>query len=277
MATIHESVLAPRFEFEADLELSRPYRNVRARGDKDSFHMDRYSRPSSFARSTAAWSIFSDLSLSEISTISALALPLVSTDLGNPQHYEFSHNEQANSLPPVELEKISSGRVSEAVAGLTDALNTLTQHLEWQGPASQTDFPALNMTPKVILRAFDVYIPASPITLSTRSSKSIAKLQALNGLQFGELSVDVIDELSRRAMIFGGCESVPPFLTPQDIFHPKRNQARQKLRILADSRFSDLVTDVYRETERRALKRGPTVEAVPRGRVVGEAPRYLEV
>ncbi|KAJ3043364.1 component of the polarisome, partial [Rhizophlyctis rosea] len=42
-----------------------------------------------------------------------------------------------------------------------------------------------------------------------------------------------------------------PFLPVRDDFHPKRNQARQKLATLPSSRFKDLASDVYFEIERR--------------------------
>lgn len=42
-----------------------------------------------------------------------------------------------------------------------------------------------------------------------------------------------------------------PFLPVRDDFHPKRNQARQKLATLPTSRFKDLSSDVYYELARR--------------------------
>lgn len=42
-----------------------------------------------------------------------------------------------------------------------------------------------------------------------------------------------------------------PFLPVRDDFHPKRNQARQKLATLPTSRFKDLSSDVYFELARR--------------------------
>lgn len=55
------------------------------------------------------------------------------------------------------------------------------------------------------------------------------------------------DELSRRLL---GSNAVP-FLPVCDDFHPKRNQARQKLATLPKNRFKDLASDVYYELERR--------------------------
>ena len=42
-----------------------------------------------------------------------------------------------------------------------------------------------------------------------------------------------------------------PFLPVREEFHPKRNQARQKLATLPTSRFEDLSSDVYYELARR--------------------------
>lgn len=45
--------------------------------------------------------------------------------------------------------------------------------------------------------------------------------------------------------------SLVPFLPVRDDFHPKRNQARQKLATLPTGRFKDLSSDVYYELGRR--------------------------
>lgn len=42
-----------------------------------------------------------------------------------------------------------------------------------------------------------------------------------------------------------------PFLPVRDEFHPKRNQARQKLATLPSAKFEDLCSDVYFEIMRR--------------------------
>jgi hypothetical protein len=42
-----------------------------------------------------------------------------------------------------------------------------------------------------------------------------------------------------------------PFLPVKEEFHPKRNQARQKLATLPITRFQDLASDVYFELARR--------------------------
>ncbi|CAK7206231.1 component of the polarisome [Sporothrix eucalyptigena] len=101
------------------------------------------------------------------------------------------------------------------------------------------------------------------------ANKARDKLQRLTSVQFLELSTDVYDELmrrqafSRRAAQGGPPNGGPPsYLLPEDSFHPKRNQARQKLASLGPPRFRDLATDVFCELERR----------IPRF-VAGEIPR----
>ncbi|KAF2801315.1 uncharacterized protein BDZ99DRAFT_483808 [Mytilinidion resinicola] len=83
-----------RFAFESDLETSRVYRNAQ------SSHCDA-SFASSVAR-TNAWSIFSGLSLADVSVISVIALPVYSVDIENRQWYTFGDVDKvSDSLAPV--------------------------------------------------------------------------------------------------------------------------------------------------------------------------------
>ena len=88
-----------------------------------------------------------------------------------------------------------------------------------------------------------------------KPNKARDKLLRLSAVQFQELSTDVYDELLRRQSAGrpqpGGPSQVPTFLLPKENFHPKRNQARQKLATLPAARFRDLATDVFYELERR--------------------------
>lgn len=88
-----------------------------------------------------------------------------------------------------------------------------------------------------------------------RPNRARDKLLRLSPVQFQELSTDVYDELLRRQSVAGqqttGPGQVPSYLLPKDNFHPKRNQARQKLATLPPPRFRDLATDVFYELERR--------------------------
>ncbi|KAK4190472.1 protein SPA2 [Podospora australis] len=88
-------------------------------------------------------------------------------------------------------------------------------------------------------------------------NKARDKLQRLTGVQFLELSTDVFDELKRRELSSRRPPNAPPgsgppdYLLPEENFHPKRNQARQKLSSLVPPRFCELATDVFCELERR--------------------------
>jgi Spa2 homology domain (SHD) of GIT len=91
-----------------------------------------------------------------------------------------------------------------------------------------------------------------------RPNKARDKLLRLSSVQFQELSTDVFDELLRRQAVGRKGPNgqplegaTPPHLLPKDSFHPKRNQARQKLSTLPPPRFRDLATDVFYELERR--------------------------
>lgn len=86
-------------------------------------------------------------------------------------------------------------------------------------------------------------------------NKARDKLLRLSSVQFYELSTDVYDELIRRQSAArappNAPNAVPTYLTPEKNFHPKRNQARQRLSSLGPPRFRDLAADVFHELERR--------------------------
>ncbi|KAJ4363920.1 component of the polarisome [Neocucurbitaria cava] len=90
-----------------------------------------------------------------------------------------------------------------------------------------------------------------------RPSRAKDKLTRLSAVQFQELSTDVYDESIRRELDRkrGGTgapgNDTPQYLLPKNNFHPKRNQARQKLSTLPLERFRQLATDVFYELERR--------------------------
>jgi cell division control protein 24 len=85
LSTPLEGIEVSSFDFENDLETSRVYR----RAQRDT--MD-FSFRSSVAH-TNAWSQFSGLSLSKISMISAIALPLYPDEIENGQHYALGREQ----------------------------------------------------------------------------------------------------------------------------------------------------------------------------------------
>ncbi|KAF1843551.1 uncharacterized protein K460DRAFT_407893 [Cucurbitaria berberidis CBS 394.84] len=72
---------AQNFQFESDLKSSRVYRKAKR-------HTADYSFRSSIALSHA-WSSMSDISLSDISVVSVVALPITLDDVGDLGHYTF--------------------------------------------------------------------------------------------------------------------------------------------------------------------------------------------
>ncbi|KAF2090000.1 hypothetical protein K490DRAFT_35888 [Saccharata proteae CBS 121410] len=102
-----------------------------------------------------------------------------------------------------------------------------------------------------------------------RPNKARDKLLRLSSVQFQELSTDVYDESMRRESERrrGGPNALgndtPKFLLPKNNYHPKRNQARQKLSTLPLERFRQLATDVFYELERRFPRfTAPDIERV---------------
>ncbi|KAJ3412608.1 hypothetical protein HDV05_000476 [Chytridiales sp. JEL 0842] len=62
---------------------------------------------------------------------------------------------------------------------------------------------------------------------------------------FLDLTVDLYEELVRRD------ENLVPYLQPDPSHHPKRNQARQNLSTMSESRFSQLLCSIVVEIEKR--------------------------
>ncbi|EWZ00220.1 hypothetical protein FOYG_00108 [Fusarium oxysporum NRRL 32931] len=86
------SLAISKFDFEDDLELSRVYRRA-VRETMD------YSFRSSVARSQN-WSVFSGLSLGDISIMSVIALPVYQDDITNAEHYDFGDEAAPTSESP---------------------------------------------------------------------------------------------------------------------------------------------------------------------------------
>ena len=103
--------------------------------------------------------------------------------------------------------------------------------------------------------ALKAFLNARDSSARQQPNKARDKLLRLSAVQFYELSTDVFDELMRRQAIARTPPNAPngpaAFLLPEKTFHPKRNQARQRLSSLGPPRFRDLAADVYNELERR--------------------------
>lgn len=103
--------------------------------------------------------------------------------------------------------------------------------------------------------ALKAYLTSRGNDARQQPNKARDKLLRLSSVQFFELSTDVFDELIRRQSMArappNAANGPPQYLLPEKTFHPKRNQARQRLSSLGPPRFRDLAADVYHELERR--------------------------
>lgn len=85
-----------------------------------------------------------------------------------------------------------------------------------------------------------------------RNIRAHDKILRLSLAQIIELSTDVHDELVRREDDrTHRVQDVLAFLPMKQNFHPKRNQARQKLSTLPTERFKELAADIFSELRRR--------------------------
>lgn len=89
-----------QFAFESDLNTSRVYKRTQLYASDVSF--------TSSAVRTHAWSMFSGLSLAQVSIISAVALPLYSHEISNSQWYNFGSTIQAYQQRAIPVEKEQS-------------------------------------------------------------------------------------------------------------------------------------------------------------------------
>lgn len=148
----------------------------------------------------------------------------------------------------------SSGRASSPTPTTLSGISNYRTD-SYRPIRDQTNVPAVPPPdPKTIARTHYVELShylAVYLAKAAPNSRSTArqKLTRLTKQQFQELSTDVYDELIRRKT--NTADNEVPCLPARDDFHPKRNQARQKLATLPTARFEDLSSDVFFELSRR--------------------------
>lgn len=174
------------------------------------------------------------------------------------------------ATPPLSISSNADGRMSggmarngnpsppNSVGRSSDGTGLYAQNMADQGMSSRKMI-ALEETLAEHYRVLKVYLGPylNDEKGNPRPSRAKDKLTRLSAVQFQELSTDVYDESIRREQDRkrGGPgapgNDTPKYLLPKTNFHPKRNQARQKLSTLPIERFRQLATDVYYELERR--------------------------
>jgi hypothetical protein len=204
-----------------DLYRAEPARNIRRNLSEDSsqpgFHDDlgtsrvyrrteRYESDVSFTSSavrTHAWSIFSGLSLSEVSVISAIALPLFLEEISNRQWYTSGRLDNASSKPSRQVMNESFQSASTSVYATT--IEPVAQMVEPRGLGGVSSL----LNPPTSSGGS----PASSSALAS-TSRSIDSQRVINqqGLVFRDSSLTSLD--------------ASPLLESRESSAPSRGDAR---------------------------------------------------
>ncbi|KAJ1019510.1 hypothetical protein NDA18_005991 [Ustilago nuda] len=184
----------------------------------------------------------------------------------HPPNHVGSHESYSNSLPPTSPQGAPSIQLQDAPASSPRFVsNNISNHDASFGSSVTSSQPSGSRYRRIrpdteeikrVGRSHYVELLGflrshlAKVEQTAPRSNAREKLTRLSKQQFTELSTDVYDELVRRQNNAKDGNS-QPFLAVRDEFHPKRNQARQKLATLPKNRFKDLASDVFFELERR--------------------------
>lgn len=127
-------------EFQSDLESSRVYRRAQ-RGT-----LDASSRNSIIGAGSFTGSVFSGLSLGDISIMSVIAIPVYAKDLSNPQHYDFGNDEPPQEEAPRQL-SASQGTNETSIYHDCLELKLLLMHTDELRPLFEADRAARGIDP----------------------------------------------------------------------------------------------------------------------------------
>lgn len=128
--------LQVQFQFEKDLLTSRVYRTARAQNSDISFR--------SSIGISHAWTALSDISLSEITNISVIALPIYWYELSNHQHYEFRHSMAVYESTSVMDQASTIRRISEIDT------RSLATTIDRPDSAMSSDFRSSSYNPAIL-------------------------------------------------------------------------------------------------------------------------------
>ncbi|KAI0505200.1 hypothetical protein F5B22DRAFT_533052 [Xylaria bambusicola] len=152
-----ENTLVRRFAFEDDLESSRAYNKA----------VYRFSQASitSTALYTTALSVFSKLSLSQVSSISFYALPVCASDLHNSELYVFGEEGATFTNPratPATPQKRPASPGNEIITSYKDILAESSPSLAWprSAPWKRTGLLGRFAAPR---RRPSIYAPENPV------------------------------------------------------------------------------------------------------------------
>ncbi|KAK9899371.1 hypothetical protein P389DRAFT_194371 [Cystobasidium minutum MCA 4210] len=178
------------------------------------------------------------------------------------QQQQYQHDDMGNSNPSYSNGSTLPSMASTGGGGPSSLSSSVPPPPPQAQSTATSKQPAIGSpeeiensrrTARIHFEEFRAYLDAEGQRDPNARANAREKLTRLTRPQFQELSTDVYDELMRRQRAEGNALSggAPEFLPQKPDFHPKRNQARQKLSTLPKTRFRDLASDVYFELERR--------------------------
>jgi hypothetical protein len=203
-------------------------------------------------------SIFSGVTLADVSDACVVAIPVYASDVTNCQHYSFGHP-RLGDFVVVSTE----GSKSRAILGpvrhrkTQSMVASSTSRPKWPGPASITKYQnLLKKSQAEMIAILDCEMTGFKNLrvdqARTGTSESSEKTTILKDSHLRELAVDVLDELVRRKMVADGYEGVPESMPETDGMLEQRNAARKKMAALPESKFVETLADMYTELQRRA-------------------------
>ncbi|GAA5908347.1 uncharacterized protein JCM6883_004358 [Sporobolomyces salmoneus] len=167
----------------------------------------------------------------------------------------YSNNNSNNYRPPAPSSQQSGSSMPPPVPSTNQTSSSSAPSGSSSSSSSKPPPLTLEQSRQVARTHFDALkswlTREGALATATTRTNARDKLTRLTRQQFQELSTDVYDELVRRIEDAAGRPGEQPFLAVRPDFHPKRNQARQKLATLPLQRFKDLASDVYFELDRR--------------------------
>lgn len=176
----------------------------------------------------------------------------VATSSRPPLSGGFNGNMSMNGFPSAPRSNVGPSP-PHSIGRSSNGTNMYSARSEGNRNSTRTDIDESVLQEHYL--ALKAFLNARDANSRQQPNKAHDKLLRLSSVQFHELSTDVFDELVRRqatARAPPNAPNGPPsFLLPEKTFHPKRNQARQRLSSLGPPRFRDLAADVFHELERR--------------------------
>ncbi|KAH8881849.1 hypothetical protein GQ53DRAFT_831987 [Thozetella sp. PMI_491] len=255
-----------RHQLDDDVDTSRPYRQLRREP------VDRTSQTSKASSQLSSTAIFSHPSLSNVSILSAAALPISPKDITNNYHHALGVDivQLATSLPPFErklmvVNEFSTSKQSKRPnlrsGNRASAILPKAKHHIYSGLWADTVRRNRNTT-SLLSRTVSKPQPQpgnlSGMPPAKADTSAINRLQGLARDDFEQLCNDTHAELRRR-LVEGSKERVATLrasgiggaLNVGDLLLGQAKDTKKRLASLPPGQFHSFLTDIRCEAERR--------------------------